>query len=367
MNNRKILKYHSIAGLVVGIFLVLMGISGSILVFQHDIEDLQWKNYVEVEGFQELNIDRGIETIQKLYPDWDTRLMHFEENEALIFNLRKPTERLFVFVHPTTGEIIQEVNELTTFTRWLLKFHYSFQAGPAGRILVFFIGVLFLFSLLSGFYIYRKSILKTFFFQTKIVRKTKRSYYSSLHRIVGVWALIFNLVLVITGVFLAWTVAAAGLNPPGEPETPVISASTEKLLKQIKNDHPDFTPTYVRLPLNSEGSLRVYGLFDDDAFFYSEFYNSFNADPYSGEITNIVRVQEADLKTKLSSTLIPLHFGQYGGIWTKILYCLVGLSGPFLSISGFIIWRSGKKPKNQTPHYQTLKKRKKFSAIKVKF
>ena len=195
MNNRKILKYHSFAGLIAGFFLVLMGISGAILVFQHDIEEFQWRKYTEVSDYTHLNIDRGILTIQANYPGWDTRLMHFEENEALIFNLRKPTERLFVFVHPSSGEIIKELNELTTFTRWLLKFHYSFQAGPAGRILVFIIGVIFLFSLLTGIYLYRKNILKTLTFKTPILKKSKRTFYSSLHRIVGTWALLFNLLM----------------------------------------------------------------------------------------------------------------------------------------------------------------------------
>lgn len=339
MKNREILKYHSLAGLVVGAFLFLMGLSGAVLVFQHDIEDLQWEKYKKIATPDGLEIDRGIQAVQEKYPKWDTRLIHFEENEALIFNLRKPTERLFIFVHPTTGEIIKEVNELTTFTRWLLKFHYSFQAGPAGRILVFFVGLLFLFSLLTGIYLYRKSFFKTLFFQTRIVKKNKRTFYSSLHRIVGVWAIILNLLLVVTGIFLAWTVAAAGLNPPALPDTPVVTTSIQELLDKIRAENPDFTPTYVRLPLSNEADLRVYGHFDDDAFFYSEFYNSFMANPVSGEITGITRVQEADLKTKLSSTLIPLHFGQYGGIWSKILYCLAGLSGPFLSISGFIIWK----------------------------
>jgi uncharacterized iron-regulated membrane protein len=353
MNNRKILKYHSIAGLIAGIFLVLMGISGSILVFQHDIEDYLWQDYIETEDYSGLNIDRGIQEVQKNYPDWDTRLMHFEEHEALIFNLRKPTERLFVFVHPSSGEIIKELNELTTFTRWLLKFHYSFQAGPAGRILVFIIGVLFLFSLLTGIYLYRKSVLKTLTCSTRLNLKTRRTFYSSLHRIVGTWALLFNLVLVITGVFLAWTVAAAGLNPPPAPQTPVVTAPVNKVLDKISTEIPDFTPTYIRLPTVPEGSLIVYGLFDDDAFFYSEYYNSITADYSTGEMNSVNRVQEADLITKLSSTLIPLHFGQYGGIWTKILYCLVGLTGPFLSITGYLIWRQGKPAKK-------LKQKKKF-------
>ena len=339
MKNRQILKYHSIAGLVVGAFLFLMGLSGAVLVFQHDIEDLQWEKYKSVSSAEDLNIDLGINTIQENYPGWDTRLIHFEAKESLVFNLRKPTERLFVFIHPSSGEIIKEVNELTTFTRWLLKFHYSFQAGPAGRILVFFVGLLFLFSILSGLYLYRKSFFKTLFFKTRIVSKNKRTFYSSLHRIVGVWSLILNLLLVVTGVFLAWSVAAAGLKPPSTPETPIVTTSVEELLNKINIQNQDFTPTYIRLPLSAGGDLRVYGLYDDDAFFFSEFYNSFLANYETGEITGKIRVQEADLKTQLSSTLIPLHFGQYGGIWSKILYCLTGLSGPFLSISGFIIWK----------------------------
>lgn len=347
MKNRQILKYHSIAGLLVGAFLFLMGLSGAVLVFQHNIEDLQWEKYKKITSSEGLNIDLGIRTVQEKYPLWDTRLIHFEENEALIFNLRKPTERLFIFVNPSTGEIIKEVNELTTFTRWLLKFHYSFQAGPAGRILVFIVGLLFLFSLLTGIYLYRKSFFKTLLFQTKLVTKNKRTFYSSLHRIVGVWSLILNLLLVVTGVFLAWTVAAAGLNPPAPPNTPVVTTSVEEVLNKISSENPDFTPSYVRLPLSAEADVRVYGLYDDDAFFYSEFYNSFLVDPASGEVTGKIRVQEADLKTKFSSTLIPLHFGQYGGICSKLLYCLAGLSGPFLSISGFIIWRIRNKQKWQ--------------------
>lgn len=350
MKNRQILKYHSIAGLVVGAFLFLMGLSGAVLVFQHDIEDLQWEKYLNVASSEELDIDRGIISVQEKYPLWDTRLIHFKENEALVFNLRKPTERLFVFVHPSTGEIVKEVNELTTFTRWLLKFHYSFHAGPVGRILVFIVGMLFLVSLLTGIYLYRKSFFKTLFFQTRVVKKNKRTFYSSLHRVVGVWSLVLNLLLVVTGIFLAWTVAAAGLNPPAPPQTPVVTTSVEEVLNNITSENPDFTPTYVRLPLSAGTDLRVYGLYDDDAFFYSEFYNSFLADPDSGKINGVVKVQEADFKTKFSSTLIPLHFGQYGGIWTKILYCLTGLSGPFLSISGYIIWkkRTSKRKKTLT-------------------
>lgn len=334
-------------GLLTGLFLIIMGITGVILVFQHDIEEVLWKEYTQVEDFETLEIDRGFESIQQHYPDWDTRLMHFESNEALIFNLRKPTARLFVFVHPTSGEIIKELNELTTFTRWLLKFHYSFQAGPAGRIFVFVFGILFLLSLLTGIYLYRKLIIKTLLFQVKVNSKSKRSLFSSLHRIIGTWALLLNLLLVITGIFLAYKVSSASLQPPLIPDTPAVTAPIQKTLDSVKTSQPDFTPTYIRLPLSHEGSLTIYGIYDDDPFYYSEFGNYFQADYRTGTLTSKIKITEADILTKLSNTLIPLHFGQYGGIWSKLLYSLIGLSGPFLSISGFIIWQKGRTTKKR--------------------
>jgi len=347
MNNRKVLKYHSYAGLIAGFVLVLMGLSGAILVFQHDIDNYRWQEYIEVDNFSGLHIDRGISTIQKNYPGWDTRLIHFEEEEALIFNLRNSNERLFVFVHPSSGEVIKELNELTTFTRWLLKFHYSLQAGPVGRTIVFVVGILFLFSLISGIYLYRKSIFKTLFFKTPVLTKNKRTFYSSLHRIVGTWALLLNFILVITGILLSWSVVVAGFKTSAAPNSPAVTVQVGSLLKEMQQELPDFQPTYIRLPLRPDASLVIYGFFDDDPFFYSEFFNYVSADYLSGEIKGVTKIQEANLGTKILSTVLPLHFGQYGGIWIKLLYCVIGLSGPFLSITGFLIWRQGKRVKRR--------------------
>lgn len=347
MTNRTLLKYHSWFGLIAGIFVFIMGLTGSILVFQHDIEDEMWEEYISIENPSGFDIDKGIENVQEKYKNWDTRLIHFEEGEALIFNLRRPTERLFVFVHPGTGEIIRELNELTTFSRWLLKFHYSFQAGLFGRILVFVVGILFLISLLTGIFLYRKSILKVLFFRERINFKNKRSLNSSLHRIVGVWSLLLNLLLVITGTLLSYTVVVAALAEAKMPETPKVNTPVKNILTEINREYPDFTPTYIRLPGAKEGNITIYGLYDDDAFYFSEFYNSFSANYYTGEITSVTKIREADFMTKFNSTLLPLHFGNFGGIWTKLLYCFIGLSGPLLSITGFIIWQKPGKSKRK--------------------
>lgn len=343
MNNRKILKYHSWFGLIAGLFLLIMGISGSILIFHKEIDKQLFREYSQIIPAGIPDIDVGIQNVIAKYPDWDTRLFEFKTDKALVFDLRKLKERKYIFMHPASGEIIKEIDANTHFTSWLLKLHYSLHAGTTGRILIFFVGILFLLSLISGIIIYRNAIVKTLFFKIKITKKNKRNFYSQLHRYVGVWALLLNFVLVVTGIFLAFTVAKAGINGMTTPNPAVVSTSIAQSLSEIKKQYSEFTPTYVRLPLRQENNITIYGKFDSDAFFFSEFYNNFQIHPKTGEILSVSKVQESTVLNRLNAMITPLHYAEFGGIGIKILYSLVGLSGPFLSVTGFFLWRKGKK------------------------
>ncbi|MCM5662434.1 PepSY-associated TM helix domain-containing protein [Galbibacter mesophilus] len=338
MKNRILLKYHSFFGILGGAFLLVLGITGTILVFNQEIDAAEFSKY-EIESIpSERNIDKTLNTIQKEYKDWDTRLITFEPNKTLVFNLRSPNARKYVFVHPSSGKIIKEIDANSTITKWLLKLHYSLHAGVVGRFLILFAGIAFLLSIITGTILYRKVFWKTLAFKTKLKWSNKKNRYSVIHRYVGVWALLLNSVIVISGVFLAYKVATAGLKSPSEAKTPLIETSTEKLLAEIKNDYPDYKPTYLRFPTSEKGKIVVYGIFKNDPFYFSEFYNKIEADYKTGKIVTSVKIAEASIGTKLESMITPMHFGQFGGLPIKILYALVGLSGPFLSVTGFIIW-----------------------------
>ncbi|MCR8666166.1 PepSY domain-containing protein [Aestuariibaculum sp. M13] len=338
MNNRTLLKYHSYLGLIAGIFLVVMGLTGAVLAFNEDIDEAVFKEY-QVEDFSNsLALDRAIETVQNNFPEWEARIVHFKKGESILFNLRLPDSRRFVFVHPLTGQIIANIDANATITKWILKFHYSFFAGVIGRFCVLFVGILFFLSLITGIILYRKVIIKTLLFQVKIKRGHTRNFYSALHRYVGVWALLLNLVLVITGIFLAYKVAKGGLETPNMPELVKLNISVEQSLKNINKEYPDFTPTYIRIPKKSSEAITVNGVFKSDPFYYSQYFNKFLLDYKTGEVIKVSKVSEAGIITRLDSMISPLHFGQYGGFFIKLLYCFIGISGPFLSVSGFVIW-----------------------------
>lgn len=343
MKNKTIFKYHSWFGLIAGLYLIVMGISGAILVF-HDSIDQDVPINIPANLIEKSpDFDLAIAAVQHKYPLWELRLANFKQEEALIFDLRNLKERRKVFVDPQTAKIIKDLNYHSQFTSWLLKLHYSLHAGILGRILILLFGILFLLSLITGIYLYRKSILKALLFKVKIKMKNKKSFYSSLHRYVGVWALLLNMVLVITGIILSFGVAKAGLNTPLPPASPEIITSVNGIIHDLKKNHPEFTPTYMRLPKQEIAKITVYGNFEKDPFFFSEFFNFFQIDYKTGKIVSVKKISEGSLLEKLNSMVTPFHYGEYGGIWIKILYSIIGLSGPFLSITGFYLWWKRKR------------------------
>ena len=347
MKNSILLQYHSICSLIAGSLLVLLGITGSILVFNADIDEALFERYQTKDAPEVLNLDMAIAEVQKQYKDWNTRITHFKKGETIIFNVRRPEQRMFVFVHPKNGTILGEVDENSHFTKWLLKFHYSLHAGNFGRIVVLFCGVLFLISLVTGLLLYRKSLVKVLLFQVKFKRKNKRAFFSSLHRYIGVWALVLNLVLAITGALLAYSVTTAGLKTSKEPDPPFVETSLDKSLKRLERDIPEFHPSFIRLATAAKAPIVINGSFEGDPFAYSIHYNKILLNNKTGEVESIKKTSEESLVYKANSMITPLHYGQFAGLFGKLVYAIIGLSGPALSITGFIIWYKRKNGKNK--------------------
>ncbi|MCC4227472.1 MULTISPECIES: PepSY-associated TM helix domain-containing protein [Flavobacteriaceae] len=343
MKNRVLLKYHSYFGIIAGTFLFVMGITGSVLVFTEDIDHLLFSKYDVENNTTDLQLDKATAVVQEKFPDWDTRIIKFGKGKTILFNLRRPEARKYVFVNPGTGNIIKVINANTHFTKWILKLHYSLYSGIIGRFLVLFAGIAFFLSLLTGIILYRKMIVKTLLFRTKIKKSNKRTFYSALHRYVGVWAVLLNLVIAITGIFLAYKVVNSGLSESVEPSPPIVKTSLEASLIKLEKEYPNFRASYIRLPSSEKGNIIFNGTFKNDPFYLSKYYNKVSVDYKTGAVVSIYKINEADFITKFNSSILPLHFGQYGGWVSKVMYCIVGLSGPFLSISGYFIWLKRKK------------------------
>ena len=341
MVTKKIYSFHKWSGLIAGLFILLLGITGSILVFHEELESIEYKQARTVNNQDPVNIDRGLNTIIEKFPGWDIRLQKFSSDptKSLIFQLRRPDDRLVIFIHPSNGSLIHQVRQEDSAVFWVLKLHYTLHSGLVGEILVLIVGLLFILSLTTGLVVYRKAIIKVLTFRTRFTRKHNRSVASSLHRYIGVWALLFNLLIALTGTVISYEIVRAAVKGPATTviSNPEIGLSIDQALKNIKTKQPDFNPSYIRFPTATGNPVVFAGRVDNKAFFFSKFYNTVSADALTGEIGDL------QITRSLSSLVRGIHFVEYGNIFIKFFFCLVGLSGPLLSITGFLLWRWRKK------------------------
>ncbi len=237
---RKFYAIHKWFGLIAGVFILLMGLSGSVLVFHEEIQLLEHRRLLNIVNNQKpVVIDNAYQALAHLYPQHEIRLIKFSENpkETLIFNVRNTTERLLVFSHPYTGQLLNVVDNKNTILYFILDLHYSFYAGYLGKVLVFVIGLVFLASLITGLIIYKKALIETLLFKRTFTNKSKRSLHSSLHHYVGVWALLLNILLAITGILIGFD------NISSHPTTsttgiPICKVSTDSVLLVLKQRYP---------------------------------------------------------------------------------------------------------------------------------
>lgn len=352
-STKRIFNWHHWCGLIVGIFLLVMSISGAILVFSEEMEeaaDHRWTKVDNPGGRYVYDASYGV--VREKYPDWEIRIYpQHGPDKAIIYDLRKKEQRKKVYAHPVNGKMLHITdNAHKELERQLLLLHYTWFAGTPGKVFVFVIGVLFLVSLISGLYVYRKAIIKVLTFRVHINSKTTRSFHSSLHRVVGVWSLVFNLLIVATGLALSGKIALTALEGSKsggsivEGGIPLI----DKNKAFIEQNFNDFEVHMVRSRPGST-SVQFSGRYQGDPFYYGNYYSYFILDGLTQEVEKKQVLSQLPLSQRLLAFSGPLHFGAYGGIWVKVLYCLLGLTPGLLSITGFVVWsRKGRTQSNKS-------------------
>ena len=339
-----------------GIFLLVMSVSGSILVFHHEIDHAFFADrFITDEPAQGLSFDNSFENVRTTHPGWEIRVPGLPEpGESLRYELRKDNVRKWVFVHPQHGSILGTVDRADRrLINLLLTVHYSFFAGTPGKLFVAVLGVVFLVLLFTGIIIYRKSLVKVLLFRQHFSLKSKRALFSSLHRWVGVWGLMLNIFICITGIRMAYVVACGAMKAvPLEISVPAMTQSIDAMIANARTRHPDFEVTYIRFPANESGKLSLLGRHLSDPDYYGSFYSSMIVNWKSGQVEAITSLKDKSWLDRFLIILQPLHLVDFGGMVVKVIYSIAGLLPGLLAISGFVIWRYRKR----VPHKRTSKK-----------
>lgn len=346
-----LVSVHSIAGLLAGVFILLLSLSGSILVFKDNIDGLQ-KPAVAAAAKPYISTDSVYAIIKATYPNAEISNCLLPEKTApysffiydSTFNNGAAVQE--VFIHPYTGKILASRGGSSdagnNFMSWLSKFHNSFHAGKKGEWLLGVIAILFVLSLITGIIIYRKSVIAVLSF--------KRSAYvkKNLHQVIGVYALLFNLMMGISGYWMQryvfkkeFYVADAWVKQL--KSSPSLFFNVDSALAKAKTLHPNFTPYVIYFAQSAKSKTAIYGSNSTNGFIHSKKFADVIALDSSGGVAKTRFINENTAADYYDIVNSQVHMGRYGGWFVKLLYGLLGITGAVLSITGFLLWLKRKK------------------------
>lgn len=348
---KRLWQIHSWLGLITGLGLLVIGLTGSLLVFHEELETLVNPELVRVEptATGRLPLDILLAEAQRQLPDHEITgwLPQYEAPrlaDVLYVIRRGDNEWLLATLDPYTGRLLASPRLGTrTLTGWLLDLHYQFLADHTGLLLAGLFAVALCLLGMTGVWIYRE-FWKNFL--TLRWRRGARLLFSDLHKFVGISSAAFNLLLGFTGAYWNLThVIGHWIN--GDPPQPRIehrlyadSLSLDALARDAAGRLPSFRANFISLPsVPSAPAVTLWGTVEPRGPLTSPYGSTIVYDSQTGAHKATVDLRAAGLWKRIVDTFAPLHYGTFGGLPVKILWCLGGLAPGVLAVTGFAIWR----------------------------
>jgi uncharacterized iron-regulated membrane protein len=363
------LYLHLCVGLALGAVFVLLGVTGSLLVFYPELDrTLNPALRPSAPAVQIVSIQSVAHQLRMLYPErnggWRIELP-LNDGTPITARYAQPTERegrsfspLMVTLDPATLKRTSDRVWGDYLVTWIYDLHYSLLSDTAGKSVVGVIGLFMLLSILSGLYLWWPSILRWRAALKPVLREgtVRRTY--DLHTLSGIYGAALVIVLAITGTGLAFPNQTRSLLDGILGVKSVNDVATYRLADgailinlddAVAIAHELFPQAYLRwvdVPAIGEGpiSIRLHQP-GEPSFRFPK--TRLWVDPQSKEILSIRDPKQNAAGNTVLDWLHPLHNGEAFGPTGRWLAFISGFLPLLLFVTGFIRWRQKQKSKSK--------------------
>lgn len=338
---------HHLFGLHLSLFLAFVCLTGTIATVAHEIEWL-YKPEVRAGGFVPGTEDWGAmwAAAERAYPAARlSAIGSYDRSDATYFAKSISAqdaagEDFAIYVDPSSGRVTghEYGRSLQDIMRAL--HYYLFVPRDLGFYLVTSLGFVLLGSLVTGLIVYKK--FWRGFFKRPRLNRNLRTLMGDLHRLGGVWSIWFAAIISLTSIyyFFEWS----GLDWNSEtPRTPashfVETASAADIARwtaMARAAKPGLAITAVALPYAPGDPVTVQGHWQ--AALVRERADAVFIDPVTDRIIGTRTAHAMGAGERLVHTADPLHFGTFGGLFTRIIWAVFGLVLTGLAASGAYIY-----------------------------
>lgn len=361
---RTFLWLHRWLGLGFGVILVLVGLTGSVIVFYREIDAAlnpalyapagPEQNVTAAEAMRSATaVDptpiRSIIAPDKVWPVWV--VMHIHPTEKGHYPVYWTT-----MIDPSNGTVLGRRNYTNAFAVIVYRLHFMLLLHDWwGKELVGVIGFVLLALALSGLYLWWPRWARVW--RSMSIRRgvSPQRFMIDLHNTASVWTLPVLIVLAVTGIgiifpnvvrpvvglFSQATSYPSPIVKPAPPkETPLLSA--DAIVAAAHAAKPGYDIAQLNPPIESRNTWRVL-LRPPGADPAMRTRGAIWLDPWTGALVNDRTPSAMSMGDRYMMEQLWLHNGSTFGLTGRLLVFVSGFVPLILFVTGFVIWRNKRR------------------------
>jgi uncharacterized iron-regulated membrane protein len=342
---------HLYTGLIAAPILLVLGLTGSFLVFEYPIDHLLHPHLAYVQPAEDrMSLDALLSSVHSAYPT--AKIVTFalspsssKPDLAYVVQIQFPqrAELSSVFVNQYTGQVLGKIDGMS-FATAVHEFHTDLLLGDRGAFVMMLIAALLILLGVSGVVLWWPRKI----FSVRWSASGRRIVFD-LHNAIGFYSFAFLLLFGVTGVVVHWqstwlpmTNRALHL-PDAEPDLKIAppSAETRTISLEVvaaaaRLMLPGARATQINMP-GTRGVYRVWLKYPEDGTPLGRSFVLVNA--YSGVVLYTRSARTVHMPTRFFREWNrEVHTGDILGWPTRILACVMSLMLPVLAITGPLFW-----------------------------
>ncbi|CAN5133052.1 hypothetical protein BH20ACI1_BH20ACI1_07400 [soil metagenome] len=355
---RKIIFWlHLTSGVLAGIFIFIMCVTGALLSFESNILEFAESKMriikVPSENAQRLPIQQIINKVIESKPNAkpsNITLKNDKTAAAAAVSLGREGQ---VFINPYTGEITgEDAKEWRGFFRTIEDAHrwlaFSGNGRDVGRSINDAANLLFLFLAFSGIYIWFPRRLSWKYFKAALTFRWKvkgKARDFNWHTVIGFWSSLILIILTATAVVMSYNWAnnlvytITGNEPLKQQQRPpnnqaekpfALPENLDEIWTKAEN-YTDWKSISLRLPIAEDTANFTI----EEGKYWNKFgRSSLTIDAKTAEVTKWESYDDQNSGRQLRSWVRFTHTGETGGIIGQFIGFLACIGGAFLVWTG---------------------------------
>lgn len=389
---------HLWLGLISGIIMLIVCLTGCIWVFQDEITTwMEPETKITAENKPVITPSVLMHIGDSLYPKKRPNYATYQQGKAITLALGQGRRgNTILRINPYTGEVIKKVERKegeTDFFRFILNGHrFLWLPYEIGRPIVNYGTLVFVIILITGMVLWwpRKwnKTTREQSFKIKWKASFKRVNYD-LHNVLGFYSLLVLLAIALTGMVYGIEWYSKGLYwvTSGGQTLPDFKRSTSDSLQagkfytpqqvmdvswnKVITDHPEAKGFYYAFADTSRPSSAIsVTIYPTVGKYYDN--RSFAFDQHTGQqLPGANKVYDtsfeyAPIGAKIRRMNYDIHVGAILGLPGKMLAFSASLIGASLPVTGFIVWWGKQKKKPKKGKAKPLSKNEKIPIVQIK-